>query len=86
MGNNCTFCEQWHQKCVVVVLSQEVAQIVWKLVPWLPPCYRDVIITKGIVMGQRKAFLVSMLEDVSLYLQQFWSNLGILANEISQFF
>jgi hypothetical protein len=47
---------------------------------------RDVIITKGIVMGQRKAFLVSMLKDVSLYLQQFWSNLGILANEISQFF
>jgi hypothetical protein len=83
MGNNFTLCEQWHQKCVVVVFSQEVAQMVWKLVPWLPPCYyRDVIITKGIVMGQRKALLVSMLEDVSLYLQQFWSNLGILTNEI----
>jgi hypothetical protein len=76
MGNNFTLCEQWHQKYVVVVFSQEVAQMVWKLVPWLPPCYyRDVIITKGIVMGQRKALLVSMLEDVSLYLQQFWSNL-----------
>ncbi len=61
MGENCTFCEPWHQDCVMVVPYQEITLMVWKLVHWLPPYYcKHAIIMKGIVVRRRKAFPMIM--------------------------
>jgi hypothetical protein len=38
MDQDLIVCEQWHEKCVVVVPSQEIARAVSKLVQWLPTC------------------------------------------------
>jgi hypothetical protein len=45
-GENKKICEPWHQNRVVVVPSQEIAQVVWKLVHWLSP-------TKTFVVGRK---------------------------------
>jgi hypothetical protein len=38
MDQDLTICEQWHEGCVVVVPSQEIARAISKLVHWLPTC------------------------------------------------
>ncbi len=51
MDQDLTVCEQWHEECVTVVPSQEIARAVSKLVQWLPTCScKQVLLQKGIIV------------------------------------
>jgi hypothetical protein len=69
MDQDLIVCEQWHERCVMVVPSQEIIQAVSKLVHWLPTCsFKQVLLQKGIIMGRKIGIKAAISENTILYL------------------
>jgi hypothetical protein len=84
MDQDLTVCEQWHEECVVVVPSQEIARAVSKLVQWLPTCScKQVFLQKDIIVGRKIGIKATISEDTISYLQCFWSTIRIMTTENS---
>jgi phosphoribosylformylglycinamidine (FGAM) synthase-like amidotransferase family enzyme len=88
MDQDLIVCEQWHEKCsVVVVPSQKIVRAASKLVQWLPTCScMQVLLQKGIIVGRKIGIKVAILENKISYLQCFWSTIGIMTTENSKLF
>lgn len=67
-------CEQWHESCVIVVPSSDIALQIWKLITLLPPhCVcKELIQKKGILVGRKNGMVTAIPEPTNIYLQRYW--------------
>jgi hypothetical protein len=85
MDQDLTVCEQWHEGCVVVVPSQEIARAISKLVHWLPTCScKQVLLQKGIIVGRKINIKATISKDTISYLQCFWNTIRIMTTKSFQ--
>lgn len=77
---NMVVCEDWHEDCIVVVQSQQLARKISGMLPCLKICQcSEMINMKGIVVGRRERSL-PMQASIKTYMLNYYRQKMVLTD------